>query len=281
MAIFSGLRNLRRPVIYMYNDDYGVSVANLDAAQLYRTQPNLRAVISFLADNAAQIPIKVYERAGENDRPRVLDSPAAQLLANPNPDMTAFEFKRCMYSDLLLYERFLTLLVPSTHTDSGWELRPVPSAWIQAYRGSSPFAPESIVIGIPGNAPVEVPANLFVLFHGYNPTDPMRQYSRISALKETLHEQVESNRFRRQMWHRGGRFNAYLTRPKDVQPWTDAAFERFKETWNSSWAGDKAGDAGGTPILEDGMEIRTVQFNSRDAQWAESVKLSREDCAAV
>ena len=35
------------------------------------------------------------------------------------------------------------------------------------------------------------------------------------------------------------------------------------------------------PILEDGMEIKTVQFNSRDAQWAESVKLSREDCAAV
>ena len=35
------------------------------------------------------------------------------------------------------------------------------------------------------------------------------------------------------------------------------------------------------PILEDGMEIKTVQFNSRDAQWAEAVKLSREDCAAV
>ena len=32
---------------------------------------------------------------------------------------------------------------------------------------------------------------------------------------------------------------------------------------------------------EDGMEIKTVQFNSKDAQWAEAVKLSREDCAAV
>lgn len=83
------------------------------------------------------------------------------------------------------------------------------------------------------------------------------------------------------MWHRGGRFNAYVTRPKDVTPWTDGAFERFKATWKSSWAGDHAGEAGGMPILEDGMEIKTVQFNSKDAQWAESVKLSREDCAAV
>ena len=253
----------------------------MDAAQLYRTQPNLRAVVSFLADNAAQVPIKVYERASDTDRPRVLDSPAALLLADPNPDMTAYEFKRWMYSDLLLYERFLTLILPSKYTTSGWELRPVPETWIQQYKGRYPFAPESIIIGVPGNTPIEIPADKFVLFHGYDPTDPMRQCSRIGALKETLHEQIESNGFRRQMWHKGGRFNAYLTRPKDVAPWSNTAFERFKETWEASWAGSKGSNAGGMPILEDGMEIKTVQFNSKDAQWAEAVKLSREDCAAV
>lgn len=283
MAVFSGLKSLFRPEIryYFKSGDYGVSVAHLDAAQLYRTQPNLRAVVSFLADNAAQVPIKVYKRASNTDRPRVLDSPAALLLQNPNPDMTAYEFKRWMYSDLLLYERFLTLLLPSKDTKSGWQLRPIPAAWVISYRGESPFAPDSIVVGVPNNTPIEIQADKFVLFHGYDPTDPMRQYSRISALKETLHEQIESNTFRRQMWHKGGRFNAYLTRPKDVAPWSDEAFNRFKTTWRESWAGSDASDAGGTPILEDGMEIKTVQFNSRDAQWAEAVKLSREDCAAV
>ena len=283
MAIFDGIRNLfRLRITYVYGGDYGVSVANMDAAQLYRTQPNLRAVVSFLADNAAQIPIKVYERVSDTDRPRVLDSPAALLLSKPNEDMTAFEFKRWMYSDLLLYERFLTLLVPSKVTGSGWELRPIPAPWIQSYKGASPFAPEAIVIGTPhGTGLIEVPADKFILFHGYDPTDPMRQYSRISALKETLHEQIESNGFRRQMWHRGGRFNAYLTRPKDVASWSEEAFKRFKETWKASWAGSDAGEGGGMPILEDGMDIKTIVFNSRDVQWAESVKLSREDCAAV
>ena len=281
MAIFQNLRNLRRQVvIHIDGGDYGVTVANMDAAQLYRTQPNLRAVISFLADNAAQVPIKIYERASDTDRPRVLDSPAALLMSNPNPDMTPYEFKRWMYSDILLYERFLMLLIPSKETESGWEMRPIPNAWIQQYRGTKPFVPDSIVGGVPGNTPIEIPSKMFVLFHGYDPTDPMRQYSRISALKETLYEQVESSAFRRQMWQKGGRFNAYLTRPKDVAPWSDQAYERFKETWQSSWAG--AGEnAGGTPILEDGMEYKTVQFNSKDAQWAEAVKLSREDCAAV
>ena len=283
MDVFQNLRMLwRRPYRYIYTGagDYGVQVANMDAAQLYRSQPNLRAVITFLADNAAQVPIKVYDRKSDTDRPRVLDSPAALLLAYPNPDMTPFEFKRTMYSDLLLYERFLTLLVASNDTESGYELRPVPNEWIQQYRGESPFAPEAIVIGIPGNTPIEVPADKFVLFHGYDPTDPMRQYSRIAALKETLYEQIESSAFRRQMWQKGGRFNSYLTRPKDVEPWSDAAYERFKTTWQNSWAGSGE-NAGGTPILEDGMEYHQVQFNSKDAQWAEAVKLSREDCAAV
>ena len=282
MALFDGLRRLFRPnYYYVYSGDYGVRVCDLDAAQLYKTQPNLRAVISFLAENAAQVPLKVYDRVSDTDRPRVLDSPAALLLADPNPDMTAFEFKRWMYSDLLLYERFLTLLVPSKETNSGWELRPVPAPWIKTYKGASPFAPESIIIGTQDSGLLEVPSELFILFHGYDPTDPMRQNSRISALKDSLHEQVESNKFRRQMWHRGGRFNSYLTRPKDVEKWSDPAYERFKATWKASWAGNEASDGGGMPILEDGMEIKTVQFNSRDAQWAESVKLSREDCAAV
>lgn len=283
MSIFAGIKNLFKPKrFYVYGNDYGVYVANMGISELYRTQPNLRAVVSFLADNAAEVPIKVYERASDTDRPRIIDSPAALLLSHPNPDMTAFEFKRWMYSDLLLYERFLTLILPSKKTESGWELRPIPESWIMTYKGANQFAPDSIIVSpSDGEGPIEIPASEFILFHGYDPTDPMKQFSKISALEEVLDEQIESNRFRRQMWHRGGRFNAYLTRPKDVQPWDDGAYERFKTTWQDSWAGDKGGDAGGTPILEDGMELKTIQFNSRDVQWAESVKLSREDCAAV
>ena len=282
MALFDNLRSLLAPnVTYVYGGGMDVLVADMDAAQLYRTQPNLRAAVTFLADNAAQVPLKVHERAGDNDRPRVTDSPAALLLQHPNPDMTPFEFRRWMYSDLLLYERFLMIVVESAETPSGWEMRPVPNSWIYEYKGSSPFAPESVVISTGRSTAVEVPRGKFVLWHGYDPNDPMRQSSRIGALKETLHEQVASNAFRRQMWRRGGRFNAYLTRPATVTPWTDAAFNRFKETWKASWAGSEASEGGGMPILEDGMEIKTVQFNSRDAQWADSVKLAREDVAAV
>lgn len=283
MALLQSLKNLFRPryrYIFRTAGDYGVNVVDMSIATLYATQPNLRSVVSFLADNAAEVPLKVFNRKSDTDRPRVMNSPAALIMKQPGPDLTAFEFKRRMYSDLLLYERFLTLILPDKKTESGWALWPVPASWISSYKGESPFAPDFIIVSTPAGS-IEVPADKFILFHGYDPEDPMRQISRIKALSESLYEQIESSKFRRQMWHRGGRFNAYVTRPKDVAPWNDGAFERFKETFKNSWAGDNAGEAGGMPILEDGMEIKAIQFNAKDVEWAESVKLSREDCAAV
>ena len=279
MGFLDRLLGRQYPVWIYHSASYGVQVANLSTAELYNTQPNLRAVVSFLADNAAQIPLKVYDRVSNDDRQRVLDSPAALLLEHPNDDMTSYELKRAIYSDLYLFGRSLVLTLPDKNTPSGWTLRHIPATWVRDYRGNNPFAPETITIGV--GAFIEVPADRFLLFHGYSPTDPMGASEPVRALKDTLHEQVESEAFRRQMWKRGGRFNAYVKRPKDVEPWSDEAYQRFKDTWDASWAGSHAPEGGKMPILEDGMEIAQVQFNSRDAQWSEAKKLGREDVAGV
>lgn len=279
MGILDNLR-IRRGRLYYYADRYGVQVANMDAAQLYRTQPNLRAVVSFLADNAAQVPLKVHERRADDDRPRVLDSPAARLLARPSADMTPYELRRAIYSDLLLYGRCVCLVL---RDGDGWQLRPVPAPWISRYEGESAFAPEYVVLDNPlsEQPAVTIPKGAFVLFSTYDPNNPAGWCSPVQALADVLHEQVESNVFRRQMWQRGGRFNAYIARPKDVEPFKPETFERFKRTWDESWAGSMASQGGSMPILEDGMEIKQVQFNSRDAQWSEAKKLGREDVAGV
>lgn len=279
MALLDRLR-LRRGTVYYYSDRYGVQVANMTASELYRTQPNLRAVVSFLADNAAQIPLKVHERAADDDRPRVLDSPAARVLARPNEDLTPFELKRTIYSDLLLFGRSVVLVLPD---GGGWQLRPIPAPWISGYEGVDAFAPEFVTIDNPlsEQPAVTIPKKYFVLFSTYDPNNPAGWASPVQALKDVLHEQVESNVFRRQMWQRGGRFNAYITRPKDVEGFTPEGFERFKRTWDESWAGVHASQGGSMPILEDGMEIKQMQFNSRDAQWTEAKKLGREDVAGV
>lgn len=280
MGLLDGLRRKQNRYWYTWQPSYGVQVANYDIAQLYRTQPNLRAAVSFLADNAAQIPLKVHKRVADDDRPRVLDSPAALLLQRPNSDCTVYELKRAIYSDLLLYGFCFCIVLPDNESESGWQIRQIPATWVSGYEGDWLFSPDRVIVSHNGLS-VEVPRERFILFHNYDPGDPTRAASPVEALRDILHEQIESNAFRRQMWQRGGRFNAYITRPKDVEPWTDEGFARFRETWRNSWAGSDAADGGGTPILEDGMEVRQVQFNSRDAQWSDAKTLGREDVAGV
>ena len=258
-----------------------VQVAGMDTAELYRTQPNLRAVVGFLSDNAASVPWKVYDRIADGDRARVIDSPAALLLARPNEHATAYEWRRALFSDLYLYDLHLSIVVQDADAPSGWSMWRVAPEWLDGYVGGTLWAPEAFVIHTRRGTRVEVPREQCLWLHGYDPSDPMRQTSPVEALRDLLGEQVESAHFRRQMWQRGGRFNAYLTRPKDVEKWTNDAFERFKASWNESWAGRDGSDAGAMPILEDGMEIRQVQFNAKDAEWSEAKRLGREDVAGV
>ena len=282
MSLFDSIRAIFRPreVVRWSMGPY-VSVADMGIAELYRTQPNLRAVVSYLTDNAAQVPIKVYERVSETDRQRVMGSPAALLLARPNPDMTAYELKRRIYGDLYLYDRHVSILAPDADSESGWRLQPVPARWVVGYEGSNPFSPEALYVQPDNGTRIALPADRFVYFHGYAPDDVATQCSPVEALMDVLHEQVESNSFRRQMWRNGGRFNAYIRRPADVEEWTDEAFERFRQTWDESWGGRSATQGGKMPILEDGMEIRTVPFSAHDAEWSEAKRLGREDVAAV
>lgn len=283
MGLLSTLRAVIAPRynITVVGSGGGVLVHGMDTAQLYRTQPNLRAVVDYLSRNAASVPWKVYDRVSDTDRARVTDSPAALLLSQPNPSMTGFELRERIFSDVYLAGKFLALLVPDSSAHSGWSLWPIPYPWLDGYVGGTVFYPESFVLDPPKGNRLEIPADRCLWIHGYDPSDPMRQSSPVEALKALLMEQVESESFRRQMWQRGGRFNAYVSRPKDVDKWDDEAYERFKRTFNESWAGPDGADAGRMPILEDGMRIEQMQFNAKEAEWSEAKKLSREDVAGV
>lgn len=283
MGIISALRSLVTPTyqVTVVGGTSGPLIAGMSTSELYRTQPNLRAVVGFLSDNAASVPWKVYDRVSDTDRVRVTDSTAALLLSRPNPAMTGYELRRRIFADLYLADKFLSFVLPDAETPSGWAIWPVPFTWLDGYVGGTIYQPEAFVLATPTGIRREVPADVCLWIHGYDPTDPMRQTSPVDALQDMLLEQVESATFRRQMWQRGGRFNAYVSRPKDVEQWDDDSFERFKRTFNESWAGRDGSDAGSMPILEDGMRIEQMQFNAKDAEWSEAKRLGREDVAGV
>ena len=281
MPIIPKLRNLfGRNVYITYSASELPQVGALSARQLYASQANLHAVVSFLADSVAQLPLKVYVRDGENDRKRDRDSVAAKLLWRPNADQTAYELINALSIELLLMGVGTLWVLPDPDSDSGYQLRIIPREWIKNTDRVTNYAPDVLHIATEAGQTITIPRTEFVQFRMYSPGNPGSYQSPLMALRQTLTEQIQADRFRTTVWQSSGRFNAYITRPKDVAPWDDETKKKWLTAFREGWS-IGGGNAGKMPLLEDGMEIKPYQFNAKEAQYAETKQLSREDVAAA
>ena len=280
MGIFDRFRRLvpaqapnGQPVYYRHFADSD-SVLDLDAEELWRTQPYLRTVVTFLARNIAQLGLHAFERVSDTDRRRVLDDPLARVLSRPNPRQTTYELVYALVADLALYDEAFWWVGVDADSDSGWTIQPLPPSWVVARGGGSLFDVEWYdVQPAAARKPLRVPAKEILTFRGWNPGDLHAGSSPVVALKQILHEQMHAQSYRQQVWKRGGRVGSVLTRPAGVT-WSDDARARFMAAWRAAWTGDDGTQAGGTPILEDGMSLSQVRFSAHEEQFVEAAKLS-------
>jgi len=255
-------------------------VNGMSVRKLYSTQANLQAVVSFLSDSVAQLPLKVYRRGDDNARIRDTESSAAKLLYRPNADQTAYDLWNAVMIEYLLMGVATLWVLPDVNSESGYQLRLIPKEWIISTDRETNFAPDSIRITAGTGNYIDIPRTEFVQFRRYSPGNPGGYQSPITALRQTLNEQIQADKFRTEIYRSSGRFNAYITRPKDVAPWDDETKRKWLTSFREGW-GQDGENSGKMPLLEDGMEIKPYQFNAKEAQYAETKQLSREDVAAA
>jgi HK97 family phage portal protein len=254
------------------------SVKGMSASQLYESQPALRSVISFLADNVAGLPLKCYVRNVDGGRERDRTSTLAQVLKSPNSWATTHELVRATVSEYLLHDDSLWLVVPD-NTPSGWTVAVIPHDWVSPTTNDG-LSVTKIKVRTPYGGETELSPDDFIRFCGWSPYGSASSSPRIEALKDILSEQISAWNFRNGVWRNGGRVTQWISRPADT-PWGDGAKDRFAKSWKAKFASDEGTDTGGTPLLEDGMRLETTTFNAREAQWVEATRLSREDVCAV
>ena len=281
-GILQRWRDLFRPTYIQYNfgPDAPAQVLNYTARQLYNTQDNLSAVVNFLSNSIAQLPLKVYKRTEENHRERDRVSPAALLLWKPNGDQTEYEFIRALAVEYFVFGCVYVWILPDADSQSGYQARIIPTDWVTSTEKSTNYGPDKITVTANSGSQIEIPRAEFVRFCTYSPGNPAGYVSPISALRQTLEEQIQAGRFRKELWRSSGRLNAQIIRPKDVQPWGEEAKKRWIEAFREAW-GPGGSKAGAIPLLEDGMEIKPFTTSFKEQQWAESIKLSREAVAAA
>ena len=172
-GIIERWRSLFRPSLVLYNfgPDAPTDVLTMTARTLYNTQDNLAAVVNFLANSIAQLPLKVYTRDGDDDRKRDRDSVAAKLLWKPNADQTEYEFIRALMTEYYVFGCVYVWLLPDPDRESGQQLRIIPTDWIQSTERENNYSSSKIVVSSAAGT-IEIPRTEYVRFATYSPGNP-------------------------------------------------------------------------------------------------------------
>lgn len=272
----SSIQALARPVAapalsLRVTDDW-----NVDYEEIWRTQGAVRTVVDFLARSIASLAPHVFDRVSDTDRVRVTDHPLAELLSRPNPRTTRYRLMSDTVHDMCIFDTAYWLKVK---TKDSYALVRVPPRMV-APKGGSWFAPDFYRIsGDRGRQ--DVPPEQVVHFRGYAPNGDLVGTPPMEALRQALAEGYEAGRMRSQVLRNGARASGYLKRPKDAPRWSEETRTKFARSWGSQYVGANAPEAGGTPILEDGMDFIKVAQTADELQYVEVRKLTREEVAAA
>lgn len=250
-------------------------------AHIVRTQPNVRTVISFIARNVAQLGVQLFERVSDTNRERVRDHPFAQALRQPNPrdrHLTTYRLMHRTVWDACAYDVAVWTVQPLGNTGR-FAIIPLRPDRLRVKGALWPTGFEYHG----RNGVWTLPLESVVYFQvSWDLDDPTTGVSPIETLRRIIAEDEAAGVHREQYWRNGARVSGVIERPKDAPDWSDPARERFRADWAGLYTGIGPG-AGGTPILEDGMQFKEAGTtgDARGAQYVETRKLSREESAAA
>lgn len=253
-----------------------------DYAAIYRTQPNVRLVVRFLARNIASLPLKGYRRISLAERAELEpDHELAAILKSPFPAApkppTRYRWVRTMVEDLAIFDRYYALKVRNPATGRLNIVR-VPPQMMRPHGGTW-LGPESYELLGTGGSKHYAPGDVIHLF-GHDPANPNDGVSPLEALRRVIAEDQSAGEYREQFWRNAARIPGVLKRPVEAPKWSDPAKDRFLEDWRATWSGSGT-EAGGTPVLEEGMDFESTGFSAKESEYLGARRLSREESAAL
>lgn len=271
------------PGDFSFIDPWGVRVDSMTVEELYRDQPHLRTVTSFIARMVSTVSLHVYRREDDGGRERVRENDSqagglARLMRRANDNMLMAELLTQTVMDLCLYDEWIWLV--GGEQDGEAAILPIPHHWIQKRHFSDPWTLEGITLWRGDNGrPMYIGAENIIRHTGYNPSTLKFGTSPILALKNVLKQNKARGEYQEQLWERGPRMAGFIERPLDAK-WDHKDRQRFKSDLRAQFSAGGSG-AGGVALLEDGMKFQPHHLKADDEQLVEQTKLSLETVAQV
>lgn len=232
--------------------------------KVWAQQPSLRKVVDFVATKISAVPLHVYVRVSDTDRQRDRDGKAETLLRSPSPFVSGVSLMHDLIVDWMLYDRFLLIR-------DGDELVRVPAGLINVKTDFLGGITQLLVRSPDGL--VDVTDADIAYSQGWS-GDSGGGISPMRTLSETLEEQRRAVQWRGEQWERAARVSGVLTSPKKMH-------QQNVDRLLQSWRAYRDSKAGGTPLLEDGVEFKKIDSpRPVDTQDLEGRKLTDAEVAS-
>ncbi len=240
---------------------------------LYRTQPNVRTCVDFIARNVAQIGLHTFRRLSETDRQRLrdLDHGMAWTLAHPNPWTTPYRLIEGMVADFGVFFNAYWWKVKGV--DGRVQLVPLRPEMVAVY---GDLLPTGYDVGFETQTKHLDPGEL-VHFRGYNPANRTVGLSPLETLRRVLAEEFATGEYREHFWKNAARQSAVIERPLDAPEWSPTSRARYTAEFEAMYSG--GANSGKTIVLEEGMKLNKNSFSAQESEYLQGRKLTREECA--
>lgn len=251
------------------------SPAATDPLTLWKTQPSLRKVVSFVARQIGSIPWHAYQRVSDTDRQRAQRSPAEKLLNQASRFRSGYNLWRDIAIDAMIYDLFCVVYFEARDGHPAKLVR-IPPRLIELKSDFLGEVEQVILHTPPGQDDVDLTDAPMAISWGWHPNGGSG-VSPLLTLAQILEENKRSVEWRNAQWDNSPKINGYLKYEKGFKD--DRKRDRFLQSWRQ-WRDNAR--AGGTPILEDGMDYETLEgVNPKDAKDIEGRQLTDAEVASA
>lgn len=226
--------------------------------------------VRVLSEDLAKLPLIVYKRLPKG-RERASDFWLTELLDQPNPWQTGFEFREMQQAHLELHGNFYAIktmvrnevreLLPIPPNKVTVELRP---DWTLKYTLTLDDGRQQVV-------PNEL------MYHQRGLTlNGITGLSPVAYQRETVGFGIGLRKYGNRMFKNGAAIGGVLEHPNELSP---EAAQRLRDSFNEMYSGLE--NAHKVMLLEEGTTFKVTGMKADDAQFLESRKFSRAEIAGM
>jgi HK97 family phage portal protein len=240
---------------------------------IYARQPAVRAVIDYIARNASQLGLHLYERLEADNRQSADDHPAARTMRRPNAHTGMRRFIFDVVVQLACYDNAYALKFGQA--DGTRLLMPIPSDMVGLV-GADHYFVSAYRIYRPDGTFFDTPAQNMIHWRGTDPTDPRQGVSKLETMRLLLAEDRAAQESSIQLYKAGMTKPGYIWRQLDAPELEIEDEERILEDWMKALKDPSSKP----PMLHEGMEFRDFGLSPREAEMLDGRRFTREEVAA-